>query len=138
MQKVILDTNVIVSALIQQSYPYKVVEKVLAAEDIRLCVSDHLLREYHEVLFRPKFMKFTDFFVNAHVLLLRIETISQKFLPQVTLNILSDKDDNMLLELAQESRADYLITGNTNDFVISSHEQTRIVTPREYLELSDD
>ena len=136
MQKIILDTNVIVSALIQQSYPYKVVEKVLESEDIRLCVSDDLLREYYEVLFRPKFIKFTDFFVNAQTLLLRIETMSQKFTPQVTLNILPDKDDNMLLELALESRADFLVTGNTNDFVIPGYEQTRILTPREYLELS--
>lgn len=134
MQKIILDTNVIVSALIQQSYPYKVVDKVLTSEEISLCVSDKLLQEYYEVLFRPKFSRFTDFFVNAHVLLLRIETISQKFTPQVTLDILPDKDDNILLELAQESRADFLITGNTNDFVITSYKQTAILTPKEYLE----
>jgi len=42
----------------------------------------------------------------------------------------------MLLELALESRADFLVTGNTNDFVISSYEQTKILTPREYLALS--
>ena len=135
MQKVILDTNVIVSALIQQSYPYKVVDRVLTSEDISLCVSDKLLQEYYEVLFRPKFSKITDFFINAHVLLLRIETISQKFIPQITLDILPDKDDNMLLELAQESKADFLITGNINDFVIPSYKQTKILTPREYLEL---
>jgi predicted nucleic acid-binding protein len=74
--------------------------------------------------------------VNAHVLLLRIETISRKFVPQVALNVLPDKDDNMLLELAQESEADFLVTGNTNDFVIPSYQQTRILTPKEYFELS--
>jgi putative PIN family toxin of toxin-antitoxin system len=136
MQKIILDTNVVVSALIQQSYPHKVVEKVLVSDDICLCVSDKLMQEYHEVLFRPKFSKFADFFVNAHILLLHIETISQKFTPQITLDILSDKDDNMLLELAQESGADFLVTGNTNDFLFSDFKQTRIVSPREYFELS--
>jgi putative PIN family toxin of toxin-antitoxin system len=136
MQKIILDTNVIVSALIQRSYPYKVLEHVLTTENITLCVSDKLLQEYHEVLFRPKFTRFTDFFVNAHVLLLRIETISRKFTPQATLNVLPDQDDNMLLELAQESKADFLVTGNTSDFVIPSYQQTRILTPKEYFELS--
>jgi len=134
MQKIILDTNVIVSALIQHSYPYQVVERVITSENITLCVSDELLQEYYEVLFRPKFSKYTDFFVNAHVLLLRIETISQKFTPQVTLSVLSDKDDNALLELAEESKADFLITGNTNDFIIPSYKQTRILTPKEYLD----
>ena len=136
MQKIILDTNVIVSALIQQGYPHLVLGKVLTSANITLCVSDKLLQEYHEVLFRPKFTRFADFFVNAHVLLLRIETISRKFSPQVALNVLSDKDDNMLLELALESKADFLVTGNTNDFVIPNYEQTRILTPKEYFELS--
>ncbi|MCL2304699.1 MAG: putative toxin-antitoxin system toxin component, PIN family [Planctomycetaceae bacterium] len=136
MQKIILDTNVIVSALIQQGYPYKVLEKVLTSGNTTLCVFDKLLQEYHEVLFRPKFTGFTDFFVNAHVLLLRMETISRKFTPQIALNILPDKDDNMLLELALESNADFLVTGNTNDFMISSYLRTRILTPKEYFELS--
>ena len=136
MQKIILDTNVIVSALIQQGYPHQVLGKVLTSANITLCVSDPLLQEYHEVLFRPKFTRFADFFVNAHVLLLRIETISRKFTPQVALQILPDKDDNMLLELALESQADFLVTGNTKDFVIPCYGQTRILTPKEYFELS--
>ena len=49
--------------------------------------------------------------------------------------ILDTNDDNMLLELAEESKADFLITGNTNDFIIPSYKQTRILTPREYWEL---
>jgi putative PIN family toxin of toxin-antitoxin system len=135
MQKIILDTNVIVSALIQQGYPYKVLNQVLTSGDVTLCVSEKLLQEYHEVLFRPKFARFADFFVNAHVLLLRIETISRKFAPQVALDVLPDKDDNMLLELALESKADFLVTGNTNDFAISTFRQTGILTPKEYFEL---
>ena len=135
MQKIILDTNVIVSALIQRSYPYQVLDMVLASGNITLCVSEKLLQEYHEVLFRPKFARFADFFVNAHVLLLKIDTISRKFTPQVVLDVLPDKDDNMLLELALESQADFLVTGNTNDFMISGYGRTRILTPKEYLEL---
>jgi len=48
------------------------------------------------------------------------------------LAIISDKDDNKLLELAEESKADFLITGNTNDFTIKTFRNTRIVTPKEY------
>jgi len=135
MQKIILDTNVVVSALIQRGYPYKVLDQVLTTGNITLCVSDKLLQEYHEVLFRPKFTRFADFFVNAHVLLLRMETISRKYVPQVAIHLLQDKDDNMLLELAQESKADCLVMGNTRDFVIPNYQQTRILTPKEYLEL---
>jgi len=36
------------------------------------------------------------------------------------------------LDLAAASSADYLITGNTNDFQITEFEYTRILTPKEY------
>jgi len=48
--------------------------------------------------------------------------------------LLGDKDDNMLLELAHESRANFLITGNTNDFTISKYKETLIVSPKDYWE----
>ena len=42
----------------------------------------------------------------------------------------------MILELAYESKADFIITGNTNDFTISEYLHTKIVTPREFWELT--
>ena len=50
------------------------------------------------------------------------------------IDLLGDKDDNMLLELAHESRANFLITGNTNDFTISKYKETLIVSPKDYWE----
>jgi predicted nucleic acid-binding protein len=44
------------------------------------------------------------------------------------------KDDNMFLELADECMADFIITGNTNDFTFSAYKQTKIVNPKEYWE----
>jgi uncharacterized protein len=65
MQKVIIDTNVFVSALIQRNYPYLIVRDLFIEEKIQLCVSDELLAEYYEVLSRPKFSRFADFFIRA-------------------------------------------------------------------------
>ena len=59
---------------------------------------------------------------------------SIKFVPKKKLTIISDKDDNKLLELADECKADFLITGNTNDFTIKKYKRTKIVTPKEYWE----
>jgi len=36
------------------------------------------------------------------------------------------------LELAIASNADFIITGNTNDFTMSHFQGTKIVTPKEY------
>lgn len=134
MQKIVIDTNVIVSALIQQSYPHLIINNLLIENKFQLCVSDRLLAEYYEVLARPRFAKFQDFFVKAESLLVDIETRATKFSPTIKLDLISDADDNMILELADECLADFVITGNTTDFTFPTYKHTKIVTPKEYWE----
>jgi uncharacterized protein len=100
-----------------------------------LCVSEELMAEYYEVLSRPKFAKFPNFFGKAESLLADIETKAKKFLPIAKIDLILDKDDNMILELADECLAEFIITGNTNDFTFSAYKQTKIVSPKEYWEL---
>src|SRR5690606_27707035 len=132
MQKVIIDTNVIVSALIQKNYPFLIINELFLENKIKICLSRELMQEYFDVLFRPKFQKFPDFVNNAELILTEIGIRAETFQPKIKLNILSDKDDNKILELADESKADFIITGNTNDFTISNYKKTKILTPREY------
>jgi len=46
MQKIVLDTNVLVSALIQKSFPYLIVYHLYFEGKFELCVSKDLLAEY--------------------------------------------------------------------------------------------
>jgi putative PIN family toxin of toxin-antitoxin system len=135
MQKIVIDTNVVVSSLIQRNYPYLIINDFFLEDKFQLCVSDELLTEYYEVLARPKFSKFQDFFIKAESLLADIEAKSIKFTPTIKLDLISDKDDNMILELADECNADFIITGNTTDFTFPSYKETKIVTPKEYWEI---
>jgi len=132
MQKVVIDTNVIISSLIQKSFPYKIVNELFIENKITLCVSETLMKEYYDVLRRPKFASYHDFRVRAESLLTDIEAKAIMYFPQISVDLLSDKDDNMILELADICLADYIITGNTSDFTISTYKQTQIVTPKEY------
>jgi putative PIN family toxin of toxin-antitoxin system len=134
MHKVIVDTNVLVSALIQRSYPYHILYDLVLEDKIRLCVSQPLLAEYYEVLKRPKFEPFPDFGVKAKAVLAGIEIKAVWYDPHIKLDLISDRDDNKILELADESFADFIITGNTTDFTFPYYKQTRIVTPRNYWE----
>ncbi len=135
MQKIVIDTNVIVSSLIQRSYPYKIIYELFVDDRFVLCVSEELMSEYYEVLSRPKFARFFDFFGRAESLLADIEVKAKKFLPRTKIDLISDKDDNMILELADECEADFIITGNTTDFTFAEYKNTRIVTPKDYWEL---
>lgn len=49
MLKVILDTNVLVSALIQRSYPHLIINELFINDRFKLCLSDALMAEYYEV-----------------------------------------------------------------------------------------
>lgn len=133
MQKIILDTNVIVSSLIQKNYPYLIVDHCIEGNAI-ICVSYPILQEYIEVLGRPKFARFSNFKTNADFLIARLSEMSEIYKPKNKVNIILDEPDNRLLELANISKADFIITGNTNDFTMNSYEKTKIVTPKEFWE----
>ncbi|TXD82498.1 putative toxin-antitoxin system toxin component, PIN family [Subsaximicrobium wynnwilliamsii] len=133
MQKVILDTNVIVSALIQKNYPYLILDYCIEG-NATICISNAMLQEYIEVLRRPKFAGFIDFKTNADFLIARISEMAETYEPTHKLNIIADEPDNRLLELAKISNANFIITGNTNDFTMKVFEQTKIVSPKKYWE----
>ena len=133
--RLILDTNVLVSANIQRSYPYLIVDRVFADLNLELCISDELFAEYVEVLNREKFAKFPDFQAKAQTLLSDIETYGLTFMPTEKVTLISDEPDNRLLELAETCGADYLVTGNTKDFTMTQYKETRIVSPKEFFEV---
>lgn len=47
MQRIVIDTNVIVSVLIQRGYPQFILENVLLESEFQMCISEELLLEYH-------------------------------------------------------------------------------------------
>lgn len=55
--------------------------------------------------------------------------------PGEEIALIKDADDNKFLELALEATADFIITGNINDFVMKKFYNTKIVTPAEYWDL---
>jgi uncharacterized protein len=84
--------------------------ELVFGKKIQLCISPELAIEYHEVLNRNKFSRYHEFLNKAETLLTIIETNAIEFHPKTRLNIISDKDDNKLLELASEGNADFLVT----------------------------
>jgi len=92
------------------------------------------MSEYYEVLNRKKFAKYPDFVNAAEKLLAAVETKAAKYYPKTKVTIISDQDDNRLLELAEGSKANCLITGNSNDFTMDKYKKTKIITPKEYWE----
>ncbi len=132
MQKVIIDTNVIVSALISKGIPFKIIYELVLNEKVKICISDELFEEYVDVLNREKFSRFPDFKTNANIVISIIDELAIHGNPVQEVEMLKDLDDDKFLELAIEVDADFIITGNTRDFTIKEIRTTKIVTPAEY------
>ncbi|MFW6275472.1 MAG: putative toxin-antitoxin system toxin component, PIN family [bacterium] len=137
MQKLILDTNVVVSALISNSFPTMILYELVLTSEVDTCLSEEIFLEYLEVMNRDKFTKFANFKTKANVVLNKIRENSIFYKTDRKIDVLTDTSDNKFLELAAVSSADYLITGNTLDFQITEFEYTRILTPRDYWENFD-
>jgi putative PIN family toxin of toxin-antitoxin system len=97
---------------------------------IRMCISQAVLAEYEEVLRRPR-LKFTR--AKIENTLARIIDAARMVYPAKTLNVSGHGSDNRFYECAEAAMADYLITGNIQDFT-QDHGPTRIITPRDFIE----
>ena len=100
---------------------------------IMVCLSAIVFAEYVEVCNRERFSKYPEFLVKAEIVLNKIEELSEKFFPESVIAIIKDEKDNRFLELAVSAGAEFLITGNTNDFTMKQYGKTKIVTPAEYV-----
>ena len=131
MLKVVIDTNVLVSALVKPGSGPEIIISLALSGEIILCLSDPIFVEYEEVLKRGKFSKLNQSKVKE--LLLRIRSQAQWVEPKTRLEVtLVDPEDNKFLECAMEAGADLLITGNVKHFP-KKHKDMRIVSPAQFL-----
>jgi putative PIN family toxin of toxin-antitoxin system len=131
MIRVVLDTNVIVSALLQPLGPPAAVFLLVTGGVIQLCISGHVYAEYEEVIRRPRLAR------DEEVIAATLQTVREKGFwvrPTETIKACPDPDDDIFLECVHASGADYLVTGNLKHFP-SSWASTLVVTPRRFLDL---
>ncbi len=129
--KVVLDTNVLVSAFLKpRSKPAKILRLILQG-NIDIIINEYILAEYYEVLTRPKFNLNPD---NIRTVLsfIRSAGIYAPVLPE--LFQLPDESDVPFLEAALGAYADVLITGNIRHFPEAFCKEQPVMTPAEFLE----
>jgi len=129
---VVLDTNIIVSALITPFGSASRIFDMIISGDLKLLYDDRILTEYREVLLRKKF-GFAENDVDT--LLEYIEAEGLRITPGVCKENIPDKDDLPFLEVALGGKADALVTGNKRHFKVKKTADLKIVNPDEFLTL---
>jgi len=131
--RVVLDTNVLLSALaFPGSKPDQVLQRVRRGE-VALVLSAFILAELERIL-RDKF-RFTTRQTDERVAVIRRMATLVEPTERIALVVAKD-DDNRILECAVAARADYLVTGDKEHLLpLRSIGATQIVTPAAFLEL---
>jgi putative PIN family toxin of toxin-antitoxin system len=130
MIRVVLDTNVVVSALLRSGGLPEAVFNLAIGGEIQACVSEPILAEYEDVLRRARLAIHPD---KVAVALARIRAAASLVQPLARVTAALDPDDNVFLECAEAARADYLVTGNRRHFP-DRWRETWIVTPRQFMD----
>ena len=125
--KIVLDTNVLVSGLINpKGVPASILNLILN-EKIIVLYDNRIIGEYVTLLNRRKF-KFEKEIIEPLIDFIKHEG---SFIAADPLKIkFEDEDDKMFLEVAKSGDAEYLITGN----IIHFPNEQFIVTPKEFIE----
>jgi len=135
MIRVVLDTNIVVSAVPTRGGVEAYALDLAAARKVQLFVTEAILAEYEEVLRRGKFSHLSSKVIDGTIALMRRVAIVVN--PTETLAASPDESDNRFLECADAADADYLVTGNKRHFP-GEWEQTAIIGARELVEMLID
>ena len=132
MIRVVLDTSVVVSAVISSGGPNARVFDLITNGQIVPCISEPVLAEYHRV-FSYNRLRHLDARRIA-LLLGLLKAVSIGVRPRRALKISSHDDDNRIYECAAAAKADYIVTENTRHFK-EPYRNTQIVNARQLLAL---
>ena len=130
--KFVFDTNSLISAaLLRDSINAKALNRAL---DIgRIVISEPVLVEFSDVIFRKKFDKY---FLNDAERLEAINSIENNaliFFPKVTVNACRAPKDNMILELAVTAGATCIISGDQDLLILNPFNDIPIFTASDFL-----
>ena len=132
--KVVLDTNVLISALLFRGKLSKLLLPLKKGAYI-LLFSEGTLSELIKVLHYPKFA-LTEEEIDY---ILQFEILPYSKMIKITFKIdekiCKDRDDQKFLELAISGKADYLVSGDTDLLELKEFETIKILSPAEFLEI---
>ncbi len=131
--QIVLDTNVLLSALRSQFGASFLLLNLLGDARFQLNLSVALAFEYEDVLKRPEMQLALSHREIDDFLDYLCQNANRKEIFFLWRPILIDPKDDFILELAVESNCDYIVTFNKRDFVETKSFGIEAVTPNEFL-----
>lgn len=128
----VLDTNVVVSALLWGGTPHRLIQ---AAADgtLTLCTSPELLAELREVLGREHLLaRLEQQSTSVEQALTLYGALAVGVSPTAAPRVVpADADDDHVIATAIAAKADLIVSGDRHLLDIGNHQGIRIITPAE-------
>jgi uncharacterized protein len=134
--RVVLDTNVVTSALLWRGASYQLLQAIRQAPSIQLYTSAELLEELADVLSRPSLAGRLAVIGRSadDVLLDYITAVTVVDAPPLAQPVCRDPDDDAVLALGIAAQAELIVSGDKNLLVLVQHEGMPVVTARTAIE----
>ncbi len=132
--KSVLDTNILISSFFWKGDPRRILSFAYKNK-LQIFTSPVLLLELEEVLNRPKFISFLQ---NAHVtphnLIMDYAQLATVVTPEHIPSVVTqDPDDNEVVACALASKADLIISGDSDLLSLRKYENIPILSPKEFI-----
>ena len=131
--KVVLDTNILVSAVLRDRLPERVVRAILGNDQWEWLVTRDLLAEYERVIGRPELGIPLD--AQEEWAQLVHEKAVQVDAPLPSIEFTRDRKDIHVLQAVVAGHADYLLTGDKDFSEAQKLVSCRIMTVAEFARL---
>ena len=134
--RVVVDTNVWVSALLWRGLPYKFLQFTKQG-DVEICVTAPILAELRRVLAYPKFQhRLKEMEVSISYLVGQATALSSFFSAGFSLGetlVPADPDDDIVILAAISARASYIISGDKHLLSMGEYRGIPIVKVHDFL-----
>ena len=130
VDRIIVDTNLWISFLIKKDFR-KLDEKIKKGK-IKVIFSVELIDEFLTVADRPKFRKYFEK-RDTEQLIEMFDVYGEIIQVNSHIDICRDLKDNFLLSLSKDSRANYLITGDSDLLDLREFQGTEILRMSDFL-----
>jgi putative PIN family toxin of toxin-antitoxin system len=133
MIRVVVDTNVLISALIKRGKPNRLLRKII--REHTLIMSIEILAELSDVLSRDKFMVKRS---QVNQFLLVIAKKSKIAAIRSPLKVVAvDPDDDAVISTAFYGKAEYIVTGDEHLLALKEFKNIQIITVNQMLNILD-
>jgi len=133
--KVVLDTNVWVSAWLWRGLPNNLIH-LARREEIQICISESLLAELESTLSYKKLQqKIQSLNLTKEQLLIGTREITYIYpIEELIVPELRDPDDTVVLATAIAASAEVIITGDRDLLILQEYKNMQIITATDFLE----